>query len=75
MNAIPYLSCAVLAFGMLLCVIRLRKADASLAELSKLRKQTGLVQPELEAAINLMYNGKIKDARTRLCRLRNTIAQ
>lgn len=53
-------------------VIRQRE-EKELETLRKTDARTKIVLPELEAAIDLMYKGRIKDARTKLCRLRNTL--
>lgn len=57
------------------CLKERRTHDkAELGSLRKYKAKYDLVFPELEAAIDLMYKGRIKDARTKLCRLKNTIS-
>lgn len=65
----------VVALSLHFFIMRTRARDAAeMKELSALRFERALILPELKAAIDLLYSGKVKDARNKLCRIRNTIA-
>jgi hypothetical protein len=74
----PWLIIVVLALCALASVIRHQrdnqKNEKELESLRTAKEKQALILPELEQAITLMYKGQIKDARTKLCRLRNTLA-
>lgn len=74
----PWLIIIVAAICALVSVIKHQRDNQKTAkELESLRsakEKQELILPELEQAITLMYKGQIKDARTKLCRLRNTLA-
>lgn len=69
------LSMLAVTFSLLSVFVRMRtrKRDQTLYVVYRNNHQ--MVTPELNAAIDLMYKGKIKEARTILCRLRNSIQQ
>jgi hypothetical protein len=65
----------VLVLSLHFFIMRTRARDAAdMKELSTLRFERALILPELKSAIDLLYSGKVKDARNKLCRIRNTIA-
>lgn len=62
-------------FSLLSVFVRMRTSKRDQTLYVVYRNNHQMVTPELNAAIDLMYKGKIKEARTILCRLRNSIQQ
>lgn len=74
-QAAIFFSMLAVMFSLLSVLMRMRTSKRDQTLYVVYRNNHQMVTPELNAAIDLMYKGKIKEARTILCRLRNSIQQ